>query len=92
MAWNEIQGMWMTVNLLVSKECRKTHRDISDELEEWLESVATSAQSDAKEKDEINRILCGTPTITGVPELPKENKKRKKKKNVFWLRTSLNKS
>jgi hypothetical protein len=69
--------MWMTLDLLVARECRKSPRDLLEELEEWLESITTSAKIDLPERsDDKIRGACGTPTSTGIPDLPKEKKKK----------------
>jgi hypothetical protein len=73
----------MTLDLLVARECRKSPRDLLDELEEWLESIKTSAKIDLPERSgEKNRGTKGTtPTLTGIPDLPKE-KKKKTRQNI----------
>jgi hypothetical protein len=74
---NELFGMWTTLNLLVARECRKTPRDVLEELEEWLESVTTSAGVGPRERnDDTVRAVCGTPTSTGVPDLPREKEQK----------------
>ncbi|KAJ4428265.1 hypothetical protein ANN_24282 [Periplaneta americana] len=70
----------MTLNLLVSRECRKTPRDLLEELEEWLDSLATSAATDTYEYNRKSTDICGTPTSAGVPDLPGETRKKKRAK------------
>jgi hypothetical protein len=69
--------MWMTLDLLVARECRKSPRDLLEELEEWLESIKASAKRDLPERsDEKSRGSKGTaPTVTEIEDLPKEKKK-----------------
>jgi hypothetical protein len=75
--------MWMTLNLLVTRECRKAPRDLLEEIEEWLESVTTSARVDPRDgNDDVVRADSGTPTSEGVPDLPREKKKKKTGQNV----------
>jgi hypothetical protein len=62
-------AMWMTLDLLVARECRRSPRDLLDELEEWLESVRTSALT------ERVRAICDSTTSDGLPEISRKNKK-----------------
>lgn len=65
----------MTLNLLVTRECRKTPRDVLEELEEWLETVTTLTRVDPQERnDDAVRVLVGSPTSEGVAGLPREDK------------------
>jgi hypothetical protein len=75
--------MWMTLDLLVARECRKSPRDLLDELEEWLESIKTSAKIELPERsDDKTRSTNGTtPASTGIPHVRKE-KKKKVRQNV----------
>jgi hypothetical protein len=74
--------MWMTLDLLVAKECRKSPRDLLDELEEWLETIRTSAKIDISERRDDKAIATkGTSTLSEIPHLPKE-KKKKTRQNV----------
>jgi hypothetical protein len=66
----------MTLNLLVTRECRKTPRDLLEELEEWLQSVTTSSAAGPQEPNDKARAVCGTPTSEGVPDLPREMSQR----------------
>jgi hypothetical protein len=61
--------MWITLDLLVAKECRKSPRDLLDELEDWLNSVKISAKTDRL------GATCDSMTLTELPELPRKNKK-----------------
>jgi hypothetical protein len=61
--------MWITLDLLVAKECRKSPRDLLDELEDWLNSVKISAKTDRLS------ATCDSATLTELPELPRKNKK-----------------
>jgi flagellar hook-associated protein FlgK len=69
--------MWMTLDLLVAKECRKSPRDLLDELEEWLETIKTSAKIDISERSDGKTISTkGISTLSGTPDLPKEKTKK----------------
>jgi hypothetical protein len=70
--------MWITLDLLVARECRKSPRDLLDELEEWLESLKTSAKIALPERsDDKTRSTKGTtPTSTRTEDLPEETKKK----------------
>jgi len=63
------KAMWITLDLLVAKECRKSPRDLLDELEDWLNSVKISAKTDRLS------VTCNSATLTELPELPRKNKK-----------------
>jgi hypothetical protein len=74
--------MWTTLDLLVARECRKSPRDLLDELEEWLESIKTSAKIDILERsDDKARETKSVPSLIGIPDLSKE-KKKKTRRNV----------
>jgi hypothetical protein len=63
------KAMWITLDLLVAKECRKSPRDLLDELEDWLNSVKISAKTDRLS------ATCDSATVTELPELPSKNQK-----------------
>jgi len=63
------KAMWITLDLLVAKEWRKSPRDLLDELEDWLNSVKISAKRDRLSS------TCDSATLTELPELPRKNKK-----------------
>ncbi|XP_023702358.1 uncharacterized protein LOC111861758 [Cryptotermes secundus] len=83
MSSSHVRAMWMTLDLLVAREWRKSPRDLLDELEEWLESIKTSAKIDppARSDDKSRSTEGTTPTLAGTEDLPKE-KKKKLRKNV----------
>lgn len=83
MSSSNVRAMWMTLDLLVAREWRKSPRDLLDELEEWLESIRTSAKIDPPQRsDDKTRSAKGTaPALTGTEDLPKE-KKKKVRQNV----------
>jgi hypothetical protein len=64
------KAMWITLDLLVAKECRKSPRDLLDELEEWLNSVKISAKIDRD-----SSATCDSATLTELQELPRRNEK-----------------
>jgi hypothetical protein len=68
----------MTLDLLVARECRKSPRDLLDELEEWLESIKISAKIDLPERsDDKTRNTKGTTvTLRGIPDFAKEERKK----------------
>jgi hypothetical protein len=82
MSSSKVRAMWMTLDLLVAREWRKSPRDLLDELEEWLESIRTSAKIDSQRSDDKTRSTKGTtPTLTRTEDLPKQ-KKKKVRQNV----------
>jgi hypothetical protein len=77
MSPGKLHVMWMTLDLLVAKECRKSPRDLLEELEEWLESIKTSAKVDISEKtDDKVKGNKDTPTCTAIPHLRKGKRKK----------------
>lgn len=83
MSSSHVRAMWMTLDLLVAREWRKSPRDLLDELEEWLDSIKTSAKIDppARSDDKSRSTEGTTPTLAGTEDLPKE-KKKKLRQNV----------
>jgi hypothetical protein len=62
-------AMWITLDLMVAKECRRSPRDLLDELEDWLNSVKISAKADAVS------ATCESAALTQLSELTAKHKK-----------------
>lgn len=56
-------SMWVTVDLLVGRENRRTERDLVEDVKEWLDTVVARIAA--------NNAAPETPSSAGIPELPR---------------------
>lgn len=56
-------SMWVTVDLLVGREKRRTERDLVEDVKEWLDTVVARIAA--------NNASAETPSSSGVPEIPR---------------------